>query len=152
MTSRKSQDLRLDDSADNIADWFRTHARHVGFGAIAVIAVAAVLYFVRSSNETKEMAAARSLSEAQRSVGSGNLPLAAADLQRLSTRYGSTRAGKEGQILLAQVQLQMGNVDSALRTLEGVGAAGVLQASVHSLRGAALEQSGKHAEAAAEYL
>lgn len=152
MTPQKSQDLRPDDSADNIADWFRAHARHVGFAAIAVIAAGAVLYFVRSSNETKEMAAARSLSEAQRSVGSGNLPLAAADLQRLHARYGSTRAGKEGQILLAQVQLQMGNVDSALKTLDGVGSAGVLQASVHSLRGAALEQSGKPAEAAAEYL
>ncbi len=33
-----------------------------------------------------------------------------------------------------------------------MGSAGVLQSSVHALRGAALEQSGKHAEAAAEYL
>jgi predicted negative regulator of RcsB-dependent stress response len=152
MTPQKPQDFAVEDSAENVADWVRLHARQVGIGAIALVAVAAVLYFVRASNETKEMAAARALTEAQRSVGTGNLPLAAADLQRLADRYGSTRAGKEGQILLAQVQLQQGKVDSALTTLERVGSGGILQASVHSLRAAALEQQGKHAEAAAEYL
>jgi predicted negative regulator of RcsB-dependent stress response len=144
--------IGFDDSADSAADWFRAHGRKVGLGALIAIALAAVLYFVRSSNEAKEMAAARALVGAQRSVGSGNLPLAAADLQKLADTYGGTRAGKEGRILLAQVQLQQGKVDSALRTLDAVGDAGVLQASVHALRGAALEQSGKPAEAAAEYL
>lgn len=152
MTPQKSHNLGLEDSAENMVDWLRAHSRQVGFGAIAVVALGAVLYFVRSSNETREMAAARALTEAQRSVGSGNLPLAAADLQRLTDRYGSTRAGTEAQILLAQVQLQQGKVDSALKALDDVSSAGVLQSSVHALRGAALEQSGKPAEAAVEYL
>jgi len=150
--SQKTTNLGLDDSAENLADWVRAHGRQVGMGALAVVAIAAVLYFVRASNETKELAASRALTEAQRSVGSGNLPLAAADLQKLSDRYGSTRAGKEGRILLAQVQLQQGKVAEAMQTLDAVGSAGVLQSSVHALRGAALEQSGKPAEAAAEYL
>jgi len=150
--SQKTTNLGLDDSAENLADWVRAHGRQVGMGALAVVAIAAVLYFVRASNETKELAASRALTEAQRSVGSGNLPLAAADLQKLADRYGSTRAGKEGRILLAQVQLQQGKVAEAMQTLDAVGSAGVLQSSVHALRGAALEQSGKPAEAAAEYL
>lgn len=150
--SQKTPALGFDDAGENLGDWLRAHARPVGIGAIAVVAVAAVLYFVRQSNETKELTASRSLVEAQRSIGSGNLPLAAADLQKLADRYGSTRAGKEGRILLAQVQLQQGKVTEALQTLDAVGSAGVLQASVHALRGAALEQSGKAAEAAAEYL
>lgn len=150
--SQKPPALGFDDAGENLGDWLRTHSRQVSIGAIAVVAIAAVLYFVRQSNETKELTASRSLVEAQRSIGSGNLPLAAADLQKLADRYGSTRAGKEGRILLAQVQLQQGKVSEALQTLDAVGSAGVLQSSVHALRGAALEQSGKPAEAAAEYL
>jgi predicted negative regulator of RcsB-dependent stress response len=150
--SQKTPGLGLEDASENLGDWLRAHSRQVSIGAIAVVAIAAVLYFVRQSNETKELTASRSLVEAQRSIGSGNLPLAAADLQKLADRYGSTRAGKEAQILLAQVQLQQGKVSEALQTLDAVGSAGVLQSSVHALRGAALEQSGKSAEAAAEYL
>lgn len=150
--SQKPPALGFDDAGENLGDWLRTHSRQVSIGAIAVVAIAAVLYFVRQSNETKELTASRSLVEAQRSIGSGNLPLAAADLQKLADRYGSTRAGKEGRILLAQVQLQQGKVSEALQTLDAVGSAGVLQSSVHALRGAALEQNGKPAEAAAEYL
>lgn len=150
--SQKTPALSFDDAGENLGDWLRAHSRQVSIGAIAVVAIAAVLYFVRQSNETKELTASRSLVEAQRSIGSGNLPLAAADLQKLADRYGSTRAGKEGRILLAQVQLQQGKVSEALQTLDAVGSAGVLQSSVHALRGAALEQSGKPAEAAAEYL
>jgi predicted Zn-dependent protease len=150
--SQKTTNLGFDDSAEGLADWLRAHSRPVGIGAIAVVAIAAVLYFVRASNETKELTASRALTEAQRSVGTGNLPLAAADLQKLADRFGSTRAGKEGRILLAQVQLQQGKVTEAMQTLDAVGSAGVLQSSVHALRGAALEQSGKPAEAAAEYL
>lgn len=150
--SAKTPNLSLDDSGENLTDWLRAHSRQVSIGAIAVVAIAAVLYFVRASNETKELTASRALTEAQRSVGSGNLPLAAADLQKLADRYGSTRAGKEGRILLAQVQLQQGKVSEAMQTLDAVGSAGILQSSVHGLRGAALEQSGKPAEAAAEYL
>jgi predicted Zn-dependent protease len=150
--SQKPPAPSFDDAGENLGDWLRAHSRPVSIAAIAVVAIAAVLYFVRQSNETKELTASRSLVEAQRSIGSGNLPLAAADLQKLADRYGSTRAGKEGRILLAQVQLQQGKVNEALQTLDAVGSAGVLQSSVHALRGAALEQSGKPAEAAAEYL
>lgn len=150
--SQKTPKLGFDDSGESLTDWVQTHARQVSIGAIAVVAIAAVVYFVRSSNETKELTASRTLVEAQRSVGSGNLPLAAADLQKLADRYGSTRAGKEGRILLAQVQLQQGKVAEAIQTLDAVKSAGILQSSVHALRAAALEQSGRPAEAGAEYL
>lgn len=150
--SKSSQNLGLDDSAESLLYWLRSHGRQVGLGVIAVAAIVAVVYFVRSSNEAKEVAASRALVTAQRSVGSGNLPLAVADLQRLITQYGSTRAGVEGRVLLAQVQLQQAKGDSALATLDQIRSAGVMESSVHALKGAALEQLGRPAEAAAEYL
>lgn len=133
-------------------DWVRAHTRQLGIGAIAVAAVVAGTWVVTRSNATKAAGASRALSEAQRSVASGNLPLAAADLQKLVQRYGSTRAGVQARLLLAQVHFQQGKVDDGLKLLDETGSAGVLQASLHALRAAGLEQAGKPAEAAAEYV
>ncbi len=133
-------------------DWVRAHTRELGIGAIVVAAVVAGTWVVSKSNATKAASASRALSEAQRSVASGNLPLAAADLQKLVKSYGSTTAGVQARLLLAQVDFQQGKVDEGLKVLDEVGSAGALQASLHALRAAGLEQAGKPADAAAEYL
>lgn len=133
-------------------DWVRTHSRQVGIGAIVVAVAVAGAWLVSSSNAKKAESAGRALSEAQRSVASGNLPLAAADLSKIVQRYGSTPSGVQARLLLAQVYLQQGKVAEALKELDEVGSAGPQQSSLHALRGGALEQSGKPLEAAAEYL
>ncbi len=133
-------------------DWVRAHTRELGVGAIVVAAVVAGTWVVSKSNATKAASASRALSEAQRSVASGNLPLAAADLQKLVKSYGSTTAGVQARLLLAQVDFQQGKFDEGLKVLDEVGAAGALQASLHALRAAGLEQAGKPADAATEYL
>lgn len=133
-------------------DWIQTHIREVGIGALVIVALAAGTWIVSSSNATKNAAASRSLGEAQRSVASGNLPLAAADLQKVVQRYGSTQAGTQAKLLLAQVLLDQGKVDEGLKMIDEVGSAGVLQPSLHGLKGAGLEQAGKPGDAAAEYL
>ncbi len=107
---------------------------------------------VKSSNDKKGASAYRALSDAQRSVASGNLPLAAADLQKLVSQYGSTSAGNEGRLLLAQVYFQQNKIADGMKVLDDVGGGSATAASVHALRAAGLEQSGKPAEAAAEYL
>ncbi len=133
-------------------DWIQTHIREVGIGALVLVALAAGTWIVSSSNATKNAAASRSLGEAQRSVASGNLPLAAADLQKVVQRYGSTQAGTQAKLLLAQVLFDQGKVDEGLKMIDEVGSAGVLQPSLHGLKGAGLEQAGKPGDAAAEYL
>jgi predicted negative regulator of RcsB-dependent stress response len=143
---------QLDESAESAIDWVQAHARPLGIGAIVVVAIVVGTWVVSRSNATKAAGASRALSEAQRSVASGNLPLAAADLQKLVQRYGSTSAGTQARLLLAQVNFQQGKVADGMKLLDDVRSAGPLQASVHSLRAAGLEQEGKAAEAAAEYL
>lgn len=142
----------LDESAESAIDWVQAHARHLGVGAIVVAALVVGSWVVSRSSATKAAGAARALSEAQRAVASGNLPLAAADLQKVVQRYGSTSAGTQARLLLAQVQFQQGKVAEGMKLLDEVRSAGPLQASVHALRAAGLEQDGKFAEAAAEYL
>ncbi len=143
---------QLDDSADSFMDWVQANARAIGIGAIVIAAIGAGSWVVMRSNETKALAASRALAEAQRSVSSGNLPLAAADLQKVVERYGSTNAGVQAKLLLARVLYQQDKVDDGLKVLNETGKAGALQPSLHALRAAGLEQSGKPVEAAAEYL
>lgn len=133
-------------------DWARIHGRKIGLGVIVLAVIVAGTLLVRSSNEKKEMSASRALADAQRSVMSGNLPLAAADLQKLVQQYGDTRAGTEGRLLLAQVYFQQDKVAEGMKVLEETDASGPFQASLHALRAAGLEESAKPAEAAAEYL
>ncbi|MBL8959995.1 MAG: tetratricopeptide repeat protein [Gemmatimonadetes bacterium] len=144
--------LDLDDTTDNLLSWVKANGRQLGFGALGIAAVAGILWVVRAQNERSEMTASQQLVAAQRTVGSGNLPVAAADLKKLAQQYGSTRAGTDAKVLLGQVLLQQGKPDEALKELEGIGSSGPTAASVHALRGAALEQSGKYPEAAAAYL
>ncbi len=143
---------QLDDSAESVMDWVQSHGRQIGIGAIVVVALAAGSWVVSRSNDTKAAGASRALSEAQRSMTSGNLALAAADLQKVVSRYGSTTAGTQARLLLAQVQFQQGKLADGMKVLDEVGSAGAMQASLHALRAAGLEQSGKSAEAAEEYL
>lgn len=143
--------LDLDEDATAI-DWIQANAKKLGLAGIAVAAIAVVTFLVRSSNESKEAAAARELASAQQAVASENMAVAVAELTQVTQRYGSTAAGTQARLLLAQVQLREGKVDEAMAALDAISSAGALQASVHALRGAALEQSSKPAEAAAEYL
>ncbi|MFN8667501.1 MAG: tetratricopeptide repeat protein [Gemmatimonadaceae bacterium] len=143
---------QLDNSAESVMDWVQSHGRQLGIGAIVVVALAAGSWVVSRSNDTKAAGASRALSEAQRSMASGNLALAAADLQKVVARYGSTSAGTQARLLLAQVQFQQGKLADGMKALDEVGSAGAMQASLHALRAAGLEQSGKSAEAAEEYL
>jgi predicted negative regulator of RcsB-dependent stress response len=143
---------QIDDSAESLVDWVQTHTRQLGIGAIVVVAVVAGSWVVSRSNATKSAGASRALGEAQRSVASGNLPLAAADLQKLVQRYGSTSAGIQARLLLAQVQFQQGKVAEGMKILDEAGSAGALQASLHGLRAGGYEQLGKPLDAAQEYL
>ena len=91
---------QFDGSAESLMDWARTHSRQVGVGAIVLAVAAAGAWLVSSSNATKSANAGRALSDAQRSVASGNLPLAAADLSKLVQRYGSTTSGVQARLML----------------------------------------------------
>jgi predicted negative regulator of RcsB-dependent stress response len=144
--------LDLDDHAENAFEWAKKHSRDVGIGVIIAVAIAGGAYLWRASSERKEANAGRSLSEAQQSFTSGNLPLATSDLQKVIQRYDGTMSAKQARLLLAQALYQQDKVADGLKALDGIGSPGPLAASVHAVRASGLEQSGKPAEAAAEFL
>lgn len=141
-----------DDAAESVAEWFQVHLREVAIGAIIVLVVAAGTWLWRASVEKKAVNASQALGDAQRVFASGNLPLAQSDLQRLVQRYSGTNAALEARLLLAQVYYQQNKVEEGLNILRQAGSGGPFESSLHSVMAGGLEQEGKSAEAAAEYL
>jgi hypothetical protein len=143
----------LDEDGSALFDWFRAHSKLASYIGVGVLAVAAAAYMWRRSDAIRQERGEQALVSAARTFASGNLPLAQSDLEKLIARYGSTTAGAQARLLLAQILYDQNRPDSGLKVLEGIGGGpgGAFTASVHALRAAGLEQSSKSAEAAAEY-
>ena len=144
--------MDLDDHADNLAQWIKANGRRASSIGIAAAVIIAGGLLWRSSSDKKELNAGRSLSEAQRSFTAGNLALAQSDLQKLVQRYDGTVASDQGRLLLAQVYYDQSKVSEGLKALDGISESGPFKASLHAIRAAGLEQSGRAAEAGVEYL
>jgi tetratricopeptide (TPR) repeat protein len=138
-------------------DWpefFKTHAREVGYGAAAVAIVGVAVWMYVTSEARKESFATQALTQARAEAEAGNLPLAGNDLRRLIDRYGGTRAADEGQVLLSEVQLLQGQSQLAVQDLQKFVAKGhpkYILASAWSLLGGGLESQRKFKEAAQAY-
>lgn len=135
-------------------DWFHVNSRWVALGAAVVAIAGVVAWYVPHQRSLASQNADRMLLDAKRSLGSGNAPLAESDLKKVVERYGDTPSGIEAGMLVGQMHLERGDAAGAvtwLQTLASKAGTGSNAAAVRGLLGDALEQSGKTAEAAAEY-
>jgi|SoiMethySBSTD1v2_1073268.scaffolds.fasta_scaffold37790_4 predicted negative regulator of RcsB-dependent stress response len=139
------------DTGESIMEWARANSSKISMAGIVVVAAAAIGLLWRASADKKEVRASQALASAQGVVQSGNAALAQSDLQALLRRYGGTTAALQARLLLTQVYFGQGKVAEGLKELDAISSPGPFAASLHSLRAAGLEQSGKPAEAAAEY-
>ena len=140
--------------AESFLDWFRINSKVVTIAAVVVAAAVFAFWFYTRSNVLKAENADRRLLAAKQSLGSGNLPLAQSDLKKVADQYPGTSAGAEAGMLLAQVKLEQNDNQGAiatLRELAGRNESGPYASPIRVLLGDALAQSGKPAEAAAEY-
>src|ERR1041384_987674 len=85
-----SADLSAADRTQTILDWTRLNARALTIAAGVVVVAAAGYWFYIRSRQIQTGNAERALLSAKQSMGAGNLPLAQTDLQRVTSRYGST--------------------------------------------------------------
>jgi tetratricopeptide (TPR) repeat protein len=135
-------------------EWLQQHGRTAAFLAGAVVVVAAGVWLYVSSEARKESFASQALTQARASAESGNLPLAASDLNRLVDRFGGTAAADEAVILLNQIRLLQGQRDAAVQALQQFvrgGHADHVKASAYALLGGGLEDQGKIREAGNAY-
>jgi outer membrane protein assembly factor BamD (BamD/ComL family) len=131
--------------------WYRDRNRLLVALGVVVALIAAVVWFVVASGKRKEEFASRSLSQARETAEAGNLPLASSQLQKLIQTYKGTDAANEAVITLNQVRLVNGQGELAavgLRDFLATKPAAKYLAPANGLLGAALENSGKWADAA----
>jgi predicted negative regulator of RcsB-dependent stress response len=153
MTKTGAQTLApASERAESFTDWVRANSRIVVIAAAVVLGATLIFWIARWNSANKAAQAGRALGEAQRAFASGNMALAQSDLQRVVQRYGGTTAGNQARLLLAQAFFAQSKVPDGLKVLDEAGNPKPFEASFHAVRAAGLEQAGKPAEAAAEYL
>src|SRR5689334_7265351 len=142
------------DRAQTFVDWTRVNARALGVGAAVVLLAAAAYWFYLRSQEIQAANAEKALMNAKQSMSAGNQSLAQSDLQRVYSRYGSTTAGVEAAMLMAQIDFDTKKVQDGIAILEklsGSGAASRVESTILGLEGDGYMQLGKPAEAAKRY-
>jgi predicted negative regulator of RcsB-dependent stress response len=153
-TDKNQQVVESQDPAERLLGWLRRNQRLVVGLVSVVVIVAAGAWFVFEYQGRKETAAQQALDQARFATRTGNLPLAATDLNRLIENYRGTAAASEAVILLGQVRLLQDEPTLAVEELRAAIAAGVdpqFEAGAHALLGTALENIGNLNDAAHEY-
>jgi predicted negative regulator of RcsB-dependent stress response len=155
MTSlRTDAEYTAADRAQTFLDWTRINSKALTAGAVVVLIAAAGYWFYLRSREITASNAQRALLTAKQSMAAGNAALAQSDLQKVYAKYGSTTAGVEAALLLAQLDYDSGKIQdgiSMLRKVSGSSAASELESTVRSLEGDGYAQTGKLADAAKQY-
>jgi predicted negative regulator of RcsB-dependent stress response len=151
MTKKPRPDV--EQRVDSLVTWLELYSRQLMYGSIGLLVVAGGFWFYRQSTMRQAESASTALAEAQAALAAGNLPLAQSDLEKLIQRYGGTDAGAQAHVLLAQVHFDKGEFQQGITELKPVAEAkdAYTSATAMNLMAAGLEQSGKFADAAAEY-
>ena len=142
------------DRAQTFIDWTRVNARALTAGAVVIVVAAAGYWFYLRSQEIQSANAEKALMNAKQSISAGNSSLAQSDQQKVYTRYGSTPAGVEAAMLLAQMDFDAKKPQDGIAILEklsGSSAASRVEATVRSLEGDGYMQLGKPLDAAKRY-
>src|SRR6188768_3525159 len=155
MTSIETDaDSALANRAQTFVDWTRVNSRLLMTGALVVAAAAAGYWFYMRSKQIQSTNAERALLTAKQSMTAGNMPLAQKDLQNVYSKYGSTTAGVEAAMLLAQIDYDTGKFQDGISLLEkvaGSSAAADVQSTIRSLEGDGYAQMKKLGDAAKAY-
>ncbi|MDZ4863472.1 MAG: tetratricopeptide repeat protein [Gemmatimonadota bacterium] len=127
--------------------------RYLALGG-TILAVTLIASFVVLSGQRKEAFAGRALDQARNAAESGNLALAASELQKVSTTFSGTRAAQEAVITLNQVRLVNGQHELAAVGLQDFlkgNPSPQFRAPAYGLLGRALENAKRPGEAADAY-
>ncbi len=139
---------------DSLATWFKTNQKVVSVAVGGVVVVVAGVFLWQKSAETKIQNAERAFFQAQTATAA-NPASAAAELEKVATRYAGTSAGDRAALLSAQSLMTQGKTADALKKLQALSSAGGasrLGSTLHTLMAAAYEGLNKPADAAAAYL
>ena len=140
---------------DSIGDWIVFHKTALTWGALAIAVVVGGLWFYERSQTLKAERAEKAYYSARQEAALGNSALATADLKKVAERYPETRAGIQGRIYLAQMDLDQKKFKEGIAELKSaektVGSDDDFSPSVHSLEANAYEELKDFVNAADQY-
>ena len=142
------------ESADPML-WVRKHQKLTLGIAGAVVIAGLGIWLVKETGQRRQLRAAESLDQARNIAESGNLPLAASELQKVIETYGGTDAATEAVVTLNQVRMVNGQSELAVVSLQEylkTNPKKVYKVPAQGLLGEALENAGKPKEAGAAYM
>lgn len=137
-----------------LSTWARRNARVVmGIAAVALLAVAAYLFYGYQKRQSEERASI-AFARVEQTALSGNATLAQRDLQDFVRRFDGTIQADQARLLLAKVHLDAGKAREAVTVLEAVdqGPGTPVGAQAAMLLGAAQNQAGNRQAAIQSYL
>ncbi len=142
------------ESADPMA-WVRAHQKLVLGIAGAVVVVALGTWLVIETGQRRQLRAAEQLDQARNIAESGNLPLAASELQKVITNFSGTDAAVEAVVTLNQVRMVNGQNELAVVGLQDylkTNPKKAYKVPAQGLLGEALENAGRPEDAGQAYL
>jgi outer membrane protein assembly factor BamD (BamD/ComL family) len=142
------------ESADPMT-WVRAHQKLVLGIAGAVVVLALGAWVVMETGQRRQLRAAEALDQARNIAESGNLPLAASELQKIIETFSGTDAATEAVVTLNQVRMVNGQSELAVVSLQEylkTNPKKVYKVPAQGLLGEALENAGRPEEAGAAYL
>lgn len=139
--------------AESITDWLITHQRSVIIGAIVIAAGVGGGWLWKRSAEIKEGRAEEAYLSAEAAFIAGNVPLAQAELEKITVRWAGTSAGTQAAMLMAQLLYDQGKYAEGIAQLDGLTskAPKLLRAGVQALIAGGHEGAGQPAEAATAF-
>ena len=142
----------FEDRSESVFGWVNDHWQHLLTGAALLAALAGGFALYERSQRNKEQAAETALLDAQRSMLSGNLPLAQSDLQKVVTRFDGTSAADRATIALAQVLFEQKKYAEGIAKLTPLADSRTEGASAQGLIATGYEEQGKYKEAAEHFM
>jgi len=154
-SSKAAPDVKGVSKFSAAQQWLAQSQNRYLAAGVGLALVALIVWFVALSGQRKEQFASRALDQARVIAEQGNLPLAASEFQKVISTYGGSTAAQEAVINLNQVRLINGQQELAAVNLQDFlksKPAPQFRAPAYSLLGRALENAGRHGDAAEAYL
>jgi predicted negative regulator of RcsB-dependent stress response len=145
--------LSDDDPIGNFILWSERYSRVLTAIAVALVLALGAWMLYGRSKAIKVKRSEDALARAAQSLGSGNIPLAQSDFEKLIVRYKGTPSAAQAAMLLAQTYYEAGKpqqgIDRLTKVQKDVGK--TFQPSVEALLGDGYDLLGKPLEAAKHY-
>jgi len=145
----------MTDTDNQFVAWVQARQKVIGIVAGVLVLLVLAGWYVMESGRRKQAQAFDALDQARGSMEAGSYADAATAFQRITETFSGTDASLEASLALGQVRLLSGQAELAIEDLRKFIASNpppYYKSAAHSHLAVALENTGKVAEAAAEYV